>query len=182
MLKEVSLRMQVTSLLSFSPEERSRQHSRIMRFMFEHGGRQTLREDYIRLAGAAGSALQEPGTSLLTASVRGEGGPVLIGASYIEDYGKEAFLIAVHPLYRRKGIGSSLLAEQLARLGHLHCSAGLNQIPFLRMCFRAGLIASSLVQQPSGRYFLSLEGDTNNTARLQAASVKEGDTLCRFPS
>ncbi|WP_213650443.1 GNAT family N-acetyltransferase [Paenibacillus sp. J23TS9] len=182
MSKEVILNMQVASLLSFPRKEWSRKHAQVMRFLFEYGRKQTLREDYIKLAQANEYILLQPGTSLLTATVRGETGPVLIGASFIKDYGEEAFLIAVHPLYRRKGIGISLLSEQLALLGKMQCQAGLNQIPFLNLCFRAGLTASSLTKDSSGRALLNLVGDSNNTVRLQAASIKEGETLCRFPS
>ncbi|MWV44034.1 hypothetical protein GRF59_10350 [Paenibacillus sp. HJL G12] len=174
--------MKVTSLLSLPREDWNRQHSRVLRFLFEHGGKQTVRKDYVRLAQANEHFLRQPGTSLLTATVRGETGPVLIGASFIENYGEDAFLIAVHPLYRRKRVGYSLLTEQLERLGRIQCQAGLNQISFLNLCFRAGLTASSLTKAASGRILLQLEGNSKNTARYQAALTKEGETMCRFPS
>ncbi|MED5016833.1 GNAT family N-acetyltransferase [Paenibacillus chibensis] len=174
--------MQVDSLHEYPRNEWSRQQARVLRFMFEHGGKQALHKDYVKLACATESILQQTGTSLLTATVRGEAGPFLIGASYAQNFGSDAFLIAVHPLYRRRGIGSRLMAEQMAQLGHIQCSAGLKQIPFLGMCFRAGLTASAMVQEQPGRYVLNLIGENNNPVRLQAVPSEEGEMMCRFPS
>lgn len=172
--------MQISSL---SPQgDWNRQHARVLRFLFEHGGIRSVREDYLKLAGVKELDLRVPGTSLLFATVRGEAGPVLAGASFVAGYGKEAFLIAVHPLYRRKGIGSALLKAQLDRLGKLECRAGLNQIPFLGLCFKAGLTASSLTRASMGRTLLHLEGKAHNSVRRKAVPFKEGEQLCRFPS
>ncbi|MDR9857989.1 GNAT family N-acetyltransferase [Paenibacillus sp. VCA1] len=172
--------MQITS---FSPRgDWNRQHARVLRFLFEHGGKCLMREDYLLFARVTEPELREPGTSLLLATVRGEGGPVLAGVSFVAGYGKEAFLIAVHPLYRRKGIGSALLKAQLERLGQLECRAGLDRIPFIGLCFKAGLTAFSLSQAPAGRKLLHFEGKVPNTVRLKAVPSKEGERCCRFPS
>lgn len=172
--------MQISSL---SPQDDwNRQHARVLRFLFDHGGIRSMREDYLRLARATEQELQAPGTSLLLATLRGEAGPVLAGASFVAGYGKDAFLIAVHPLYRRKGVGCALLKAQLDRLGRLECRAGLSQVPFLGLCFKAGLIASSLAMASTGRTLLHLEGNAQNTDRRKAAPTKEGERLCQFPS
>lgn len=156
-----------------TPNEWSRQHARVLRFLFEYGGKQAMREDYLQLARADGPDLQQPGNSLLLATVRGEAGPTLIGASFVADYGRDAFLIAVHPLYRRKGIGSALLSSQLERLGKIETRVGLNQISLLNLCFKAGLTASSLSKEPTGRILLSLEGNAKNLVRPRGLHPKK---------
>ncbi|MEI0735790.1 hypothetical protein VQ056_02425 [Paenibacillus sp. JTLBN-2024] len=65
--------MQISSL---SPQDDwNRQHARVLRFLFDHGGIRSMREDYLRLARATEQELQAPGTSLLLATLRGKPDP-----------------------------------------------------------------------------------------------------------
>jgi GNAT superfamily N-acetyltransferase len=174
--------MQITSIKDLPPQDRSRQHARVLRLLFEHGGKQAMSEDYLQLARASDSCWKKPDVSLLLATVRGEDGPALIGASFMAGYGKDAFLIAIHPLYRRKGIGSALLRRQLEELGKIEIHANLSQTALLNLLLKAGLSVSFLGKNPTGRKFLSLNGETKNPVRPPRAPTKEGEILCLFLS
>ncbi|WP_145025290.1 GNAT family N-acetyltransferase [Paenibacillus sp. Y412MC10] len=170
-------------ILTITPtrEDWLRQHAKILKFVFEHGGNQAARAEFILLARLTAEQLAAPGTSLMAATVRCEDGESLAGVSFVSGYGTEGCLVVVHPLYRGRGIGTSLLASQLRQLGTMRCEALLSRLPFVKMCFRAGLHAVAVHQGAAGEPALVMEGPCGDPDGASITLTQEGDPLCRYP-
>ncbi|GGF85811.1 hypothetical protein GCM10010912_33880 [Paenibacillus albidus] len=151
----------------------------LLSFMREHGDRRLTHRGCKVLAGLTPSQLALPGTSLLVATVRGQQGRQLAGVSFVSDYGKTACLVAVHPLYRNRRTGTSLMSAQLERLGRLECCVAADNIPSLKMCFNAGLAAVSLTIGPTGKATLLLRSLPGSVSH--PISPQEGESLCQSP-
>ncbi|WP_435921816.1 GNAT family N-acetyltransferase [Paenibacillus sp. DYY-L-2] len=147
-------------ITAWRPEDESdwnRQKAEILAFTQNYGGKRIPSGTYRALMKLSPRDLLLPGSSLLFATLRTEDGPRVAGLSCVTDYGRGVSLVIVHPLYRRKGLGSELLARQLSILGRLAFSVRTDHVPCLQMCFRAGLRASRLVKGANGRAELQLE-------------------------
>lgn len=184
--------MLISSVFDARPDEWERQLEGMLQFLRRYGERRLTAEGFVRLAALVPGDLALPGTSLLTVSVRGQFGRQLAGVSFVQDYGRGACLVAVHPLYRGRNLGAALLSSQLRRLGRLECKVACDNTASLKACFLAGMTAVGLQKGPKGRPVLRFisTGDAGS-ARLpqQADSAaptpfqykQEGDRLCENP-
>ncbi|AHV96630.1 GNAT family N-acetyltransferase [Paenibacillus sabinae] len=148
--------MRISSVYAAGSIQWSRQQGALLAFLRRHAGQRIPTECLQTLADLTPGRLSAPGTSLLTATLRDQLGTQLAALSLVTDYGKEACVIAVHPLYRNKGIGASLMREQVKRLGTLECRVTPDHASGLKMCFNAGLAAVALTRSASGAPVLRL--------------------------
>lgn len=115
--------LQIITLFDAAPGVWSRQLAGICDFTRVCGGQRIPPESLRQLASLTPEGLARPGTALSLATVRGQGGRQLAGVGFASAYGRQTCLVAVHPLYRGRGIAASLLETQLRLLGRLE-SAG----------------------------------------------------------
>ncbi|OZB96468.1 hypothetical protein [Paenibacillus sp. XY044] len=173
--------MQIVTITPAPREDWLRRHAKVLKFVFEHGGNQAAGAEFILLARLSAEQLAAPGTSLMAATVRCEDGERLAGVSFVSGYGTGGCLVVVHPLYRGRRVGTNLLASQLQQLGTMRCEALLSRLPFVKMCFRAGLHAVAINQGAAGQPALVMEGTCGNPEGASINLTQEGDPLCRYP-
>jgi GNAT superfamily N-acetyltransferase len=82
----------------------------------------------------------------------------LAGVMIFSRYGIEEAITAVHPSYRKQGIGEALLMEAKERLGKIYTRVSCDNTPSLKLCFRCGLTAFELFKGPTGKPTLWLGG------------------------
>ncbi|WP_379135885.1 GNAT family N-acetyltransferase [Paenibacillus sp. sgz500958] len=176
--------MQISSLYDTESGVWKRQLDGLLLFIREHGDIRIVMSVCKNLSCLTPSQLSLPGISLLVATVRGQQGRQVSGLSIAVDYGKEIFFVAVHPLYRNRGVGTLLLTEQVKRLGSLQCQVESTHAASLKMCFKAGLVAVDLVNGPGEQPDLLLRTlPMKDTAtETEFITSQEGDLLCRNPS
>jgi GNAT superfamily N-acetyltransferase len=172
--------MQISSIYDTAPAQWKARLDGLLHFIRQHGERRITLQGYRALARLTPEQLALPGVSLLVASVRAQQGRQLAGLSFVSDFGKEACLVAVHPLYRGRHTGASLLEAQLKRLGCLECSVASDNAASLKMCFRAGLAAVALTTGPTGKSTLLLH--SQDSIDRSTISPQEGELLCHNPS
>lgn len=155
------------------------QHGEILAFVRKYGSGRISPAVLRGLLRLTTGDLDRPGCSLFVARIRAEDGERLAGISCTADYGRKLCVVVVHPLYRGRGIGVKLLQAQLTRLKHLSCRVSLSQVPELRLCFRAGLYASDLIRDPSGKTLLLLESRPISPEHREPSAhySKEGDIV-----
>ncbi|MEK3734077.1 MULTISPECIES: N-acetyltransferase [Paenibacillus] len=173
--------MEIARLHLHDPADWPHLRRECLEFFSRCGGRRLKAGPIGHLASLSYEALHQPGTSIVAATVRGELGSMPVGISYAADYGKEACMTAVHPLYRNRRIGSSLLRLQISELGQLHCTVATGHTAALKMCFLAGMHAEGLEMDAAGRPVLNLKGVDIRPAAVKGASPdsnQEGELLC----
>ncbi|QSF46641.1 GNAT family N-acetyltransferase [Paenibacillus tianjinensis] len=172
--------MQISSIYDTSPGQWNSKLGGLLAFLREYGEQRLTLRGCRQLCRLTPDQLAEPGVSLLVATVRGQSGRQLAGVSFVSGYGKEACLVAVHPLYRNRHTGTALLSAQLQRLGRLECQVACDNPASLKMCFNSGLAAVGLTSGPTGKPTLLLRSlkDSSSAATLP----QEGELLCQNPS
>lgn len=133
------------------------QYGHILSFIHQYGAGRIPSETLQALLKLSPRDLRLAGNSLLTVQIRTEDGPRIAGVCCVKDYGNELCFVVVHPLYRKLGLGTRLLSEQIAVLGQLSCRVDLRHASSLNMCFRAGLSVTRLVKDTYGKSWLVLE-------------------------
>lgn len=172
--------MQISSLYDSNPDQWNSKLAGLLEFLREYGERRLTLRGCRRLSRLTPEQLAEPGASLLAATVRGQSGRQLAGVSFVSGYGKEACLVAVHPLYRGRHTGTALLSAQLQRLGRLECLVACDNPASLKMCFNSGLAAVDLTSGPTGKPTLLLRSLKDGSSA--AILPQEGELLCQNPS
>lgn len=171
--------MQISSLYDSNPLQWESRRSGLLAFLREYGDHRITLRGCRRLARLTPDQLALPGTSLLAATVRGQTGRQLAGVSFVSGFGKEACVVAVHPLYRNRHTGTGLLTAQLERLGQLECQVACDNPASLKMCFNSGLAAVDLLTGPTGKPTLLLR---SAAAGGPAILPEEGEFMCQSPS
>ncbi|OAB31995.1 hypothetical protein PMSD_17755 [Paenibacillus macquariensis subsp. defensor] len=174
--------MQITSLSTVSQREWQRLHDQSVLFVKKYSGKRITTDGFRHFAELTYTDLLRSDVSFLIATVRGDLGPTLAGVSFISGYGEQTCLIVVHPLYRGRHIGTSLMSSQLTRLGELSCNVALDNVHSLQMCFNAGLTAGSLHIGPTGKPSLKLHGEIRNHYTSTTFTQEEGEPICHVPS
>ncbi|HEY2495085.1 MAG TPA: N-acetyltransferase [Paenibacillus sp.] len=169
--------MHISSLNTVTERQWQKQHQSVIDFIKYYGDKRITLDAFHKCSKLNRGTLQHPGESLLIATVRGDRGRSLAGVSFVSGFGEDVCLIVVHPLYRKRHVGTTLLSSQLAIIGHLSCHVALDNISSLKMCFNAGLTGHSLMVGPTGKPTLKLEG--SHTA---ITSNQEGEPKCQLPS
>lgn len=162
------------SSLSLSRAEWPHAKDQCCEFFLRYINKRLIHEDIHCLAALSYNELQLPGTSIVTATVRSDVGDIPVGIGFAANYGEDAWMVAVHPLYRNRGIGSSLIRLQLNQLGRLQCKVPADHSACLKMCFHAGLQAVAMEQ--GSITALIMKGITS------ADSIQVGELLCQNPS
>lgn len=172
--------MQISSIYDSNPRQWNARLAGLLDFLREYGEQRITLRGCRVLARLTPEQLAEPGVSLLVATVRGQTGRQLAGVSFVSGFGQEACLVAVHPLYRNRHIGTALLSAQHQRLGRLECSVASDNTPSLKMCFNSGLAAVGLHTGPTGKPTLQLR--SLQIVNSSTIFPQEGDLLCQSPS
>ncbi|WP_270164817.1 GNAT family N-acetyltransferase [Paenibacillus sp. SYP-B4298] len=121
--------------------------------------------------------LAAPGYAVAAALEQGR----LVGFAAALQHGQEACLLAVHPQYRGRGIGSLLLQAMLRRCGWLQGEVALDNTSSLAACFRCGMKAVALLRGPTGKPTLRMEGAWQPGSR-RIATLEEEGTRWQSPS
>ncbi|MFE0555594.1 GNAT family N-acetyltransferase [Paenibacillus sp. NPDC058910] len=179
--------MEISSLSLSSPEEWPHARQQCSDFFRRYGNKRLTREGYQCLVSLSYEGLLQPGTSIMAATVRSDIGRIPVGICFAADYGEGACMIAVHPLYRNRHIGSSLIRSQLSKFGRLRCKVAADHSASLQMCFHAGLKAIALEQGPTSKPTLVMSGvlplhPFQSCSTSSADSIQEGELLCQNPS
>jgi GNAT superfamily N-acetyltransferase len=82
----------------------------------------------------------------------------LAGVMIFSHYGIEEAITAVHPRYRKQGVGEALLMEAKKRLGKVYTKVACDNTASLKLCFRCGFTAFQLFHGPTGKPTLWLGG------------------------
>ncbi|WP_340022438.1 N-acetyltransferase [Paenibacillus sp. FSL K6-1096] len=172
--------MLISSLYDSHPVQWESRLKGLLAFLREHGDRRITLHGCKRLARLTPDQLARPGTSLLVATVRGQTGRQLAGVSFVSGFGREACVVAVHPLYRNRHTGTTLLKTQLERLGQLECQVACDNAASLKMCFNSGLAAVDLLTGPTGKPTLLLRAPMAGGS--PATLPEEGEFMCQSPS
>lgn len=174
--------MQITSLDTVTQPEWNKYHEQSIHFIKKHSRKRITTEAFRHFAELTYPELLLPGTSILIATVRGDRGPTLAGVCFVSGYGEQTCLIVVHPFYRGRHLGTSLLSSQLTKLGRLCCNVALDNVQSLQMCFHAGLTADSLHLGPTGKPSLKLHREIRTDSTSTTSIQEEGEAICHVPS
>lgn len=145
-------------------------------FISRFGSRRHTQGELKQLQKMPFNELHQPGTSLIAATVRGEYGQVPVGVCFVSGFGQKSFLIAIHPLYRNRNLGPSLILSQKSTLGYLYCKVGVDHYSSLHICFDAGMHAIALERSSTGKPTLIMS--TCPMESPASNSMQEGDLLC----
>ncbi|WP_379164461.1 N-acetyltransferase [Paenibacillus sp. sgz5001063] len=173
--------MQISSIYDSDPKQWHIRLAGLLEFLREHGDRRLTLRGCKVLARLTPEHLAQPGVSLLVATVRGQNGRQLAGVSFVSGFGKDACLVAVHPLYRNRRTGTALLSAQLERLGSLECAVACDNTASLKMCFNSGFVAVALTEGPTGKPTLLLRSPLH-PGSPSTILPQEGELLCQNPS
>jgi GNAT superfamily N-acetyltransferase len=91
----------------------------------------------------------------------------LIGLTAIGNYGLEEAVIAVHPQYRKRGVGEALLKFSLKHTPKIYTRVACDNLPSLKLCFACGLQAFQVFIGPTGKPTLWLGGGKWNPQDIQ---------------
>lgn len=166
--------MHFSSFKKVSPIEWPHVKVQLISFVRKHSGRKITLHSLRCLSSLTAEQLLLPGYSIVTATIRGQDGPELIGLSFVADYGETACILVIHPLYRGNGLGAQLLSAQLNEAGPTSCLvAADSNIPSPRL--KTGLQACELVPCRSGQPTLKLKAARRPHQRLEK---QEGEAIC----
>lgn len=179
--------MKISSLSLSSSDEWPHAKRQCSDFFRRYSNEQLIHEDHQCLATLSYDELLKPGTSIVAATVRSDVGHIPVGICFAANFGEDACMVAVHPLYRNRRIGSSLIRSQLISFGRLRCKVVAEYSASLQMCFHAGLQAVALEQGPSGKPTLIMSGalplnQFRSSLTTSADSIQEGELPCQNPS
>jgi ribosomal protein S18 acetylase RimI-like enzyme len=82
----------------------------------------------------------------------------IVGIIVFGRYGLDESIIAVHPAFRKNGIGEALLRHAIDELGKVYTRVACDNTPSLKLCFSTGLVAFRLFRGPTGKPTLWLAG------------------------
>ncbi|OYD08439.1 GNAT family N-acetyltransferase [Paludifilum halophilum] len=95
----------------------------------------------------------------------------LIGFILFGRYGLEESFIVVHPSYRKKGVAETLLQAALDEMDKIYTRVACDNLPSLKLCFSAGLVAFHLIKGPTGKPTLCFGGGEWNPAEFKEKAV-----------
>ena len=125
----------------------------LIRFLKKHGdGRITHKA--IRWLKQIQATEVKPGTLILLAFHQQK----LVGLMAFSHYGIEHAITAVHPNWRKQGIGMAMLKKALSQLKKVYTRVAYDNIPSLKLCFSCGLVAFDMIKGPTGKPTLLLGG------------------------
>lgn len=176
--------MKISSLSLSSPDEWPHAKQQCSDFFRRYSNERLIHEVRHCLEMLSYDELQKPGTSIVAATVRSDVGRIPVGIGFAANYGEDAFMVAVHPLYRNRRIGSSLIRSLLIQFGRLRCKVAAEYSASLKMCFHAGLQAVALEQGPRGKptFIMSTALPSHqfrSSLTTSADSIQEGELPCQ---
>ncbi|QKG83926.1 GNAT family N-acetyltransferase [Kroppenstedtia pulmonis] len=82
----------------------------------------------------------------------------LVGFICFGRYGMEEAFIVVHPSHRKKKVAETLLFHALEELDKVYTRVACDNVPSMKLCFSAGMIAFNLTTGPTGKPTLCFGG------------------------
>ncbi|MDA8354065.1 MAG: GNAT family N-acetyltransferase [Firmicutes bacterium] len=140
-------------IVTVSPALLRRVRPQILRFSRKYGDRRITHRALRWLNTLSGDSFPE-GTWLAAAVDRKR----LVGFILFGSYGLEEAFVVVHPNYRKRQVGESMLEEALTALDRVYTRVSCDNIPSLKLCFKVGLVAFKLTTGPTGKPTLCLGG------------------------
>ncbi|ERI08586.1 GNAT family N-acetyltransferase [Aneurinibacillus aneurinilyticus] len=132
---------------AFSPDTFSRAREKLIRFSKTHGDRRITAKAIRWVQEMPEVDINQEGT-LLLAYVHSK---KLLGFLAVAKYGiRESFLV-VHPKARTQQIGKTLTEEAIHRLGKLYARVAADNMPSLKTCFAARMVAFSCIRGVTGK-------------------------------
>lgn len=128
--------------------------NKLLYFTKKYGERRITSDAIHWLEQKACDELSKPGTEVLIALEHTR----LIGLSGVANFGKDTAFIVVHPEHRGKQLGQKLICTHIEQLGQFNCNVAADNLPSLRMCFKAGLVATDLFAGIKGKPTLRMIG------------------------
>jgi GNAT superfamily N-acetyltransferase len=150
--------------------EWKRLQSDILAFVSKYGGKRIYGNVYQQLLKLSYRDLSKPGNSFELITIQAEDGPKIAGFSGVTGYGHGICIVVIHPLYRGLGLGTALLRNRLTALGSLDCLIALDDLPGLRMGFKAGLCARRLIKTHAGKTGLLLQNQSSSPEDQESAA------------
>ncbi len=152
---------------SISSAELERVLPAIVRFMRRYGdGRITHRA--IRWFQGLKQKEWKDGT-LVAAALDGK---KVAGIIVFGNFGLDESFIAVHPAYRKQGVGEALLKYSIEKLKKVYTRVACDNIPSIKLCFTCGLTAFRLIKGPTGKPTLWLGGGEYRPEEVTPAAKK----------
>lgn len=140
-------------IYSLTPAEIEKHRSVITQFMKRYGdGRVTHKA--LRWFNQLQADTLPPGTYVAAALKNKK----IVGIIVFGEYGIQEAFIAVHPHYRKQGVGETLLMSAVQTLEKVYTRVACDNLPSLRLCFHCGLVAFKLTRGPTGKPTLWLGG------------------------
>ncbi|MBA4495248.1 GNAT family N-acetyltransferase [Paenactinomyces guangxiensis] len=145
-----------------SPRELDHVRSTIIRFMRKYGdGRIT--HHALRWFGQFNPDESTPG-SFVAAALEGK---KITGIIVFGNYGIDESFIAVHPGFRKQGVGEALLKHAIGHLDKVYTRVACDNVGSLKLCFSCGLVAFRLFKGPTGKPTLWLAGGNWNPKEVE---------------
>lgn len=135
----------------------------IIQFLLKYGEGRITHQALRFLKNIATSDVTLPGFVALVAREEKK----IVGIMIFSRYGIEEAFTAVHPNYRKQGIGEALLIEAKNRLGKVYTRVACDNIPSLKLCFRCGLTAFRMIKGPTGKPTFWLGGGEYNPSEVE---------------
>lgn len=151
-------------------------HESLLEFIHSYGQKGISPAEFKKIHRLTPRLLERPGTAIMMATVMAEDGRRTAGVLCSADYGRDLCAAVVHPLYRRRGVGSSLLKAQLEAWRRFECSVAANNVPGLKMCFNAGLSAFDARISRAGKPELLLSRKLPPKEGEYFAAARAGDS------
>ncbi|SEM96615.1 GNAT family N-acetyltransferase [Lihuaxuella thermophila] len=155
------------NIRSISPAELERVRPAIVRFMRKYGdGRIT--HHAIRWF----QRLKPEGCKEGTLVAAALDGKKVTGVIVFGNFGLDESFVAVHPAYRKQGVGEALLRYSIEKLKKVYTRVACDNIASLKLCFTCGLAAFRLIKGPTGKPTLWLGGGEWNPEEVVPAAKK----------
>ncbi|BCU81019.1 hypothetical protein JIR001_08020 [Polycladomyces abyssicola] len=136
-----------------TPRQLSRHRLKILSFFRKYGEKRITHKALRWLQQLSGE--QYPEGTLVSIAFENK---QAIGIIVFGRYGLDESMIAVHPAFRKKGIGEALLGHAIDDLGKVYTRVACDNTPSLKLCFSSGLVAFRLFLGPTGKPTLWLAG------------------------
>ncbi|CEH31655.1 hypothetical protein AM501_03225 [Aneurinibacillus migulanus] len=132
---------------TFLPSTFSRTREKLIRFSKTYGDRRITARAIRWLQEMPEADINKEGT-LLIAHVHNK---KLLGLLAVAEYGIQESFLVVHPEARTNRIGKTLTEEAIRRLGKLYARVAADNMPSLKTCFAAQMIAFSCIRGVTGK-------------------------------
>jgi ribosomal protein S18 acetylase RimI-like enzyme len=132
---------------ALQPAQLDKYRAALLRFIGMYGDRRITGKAIRWLQQVSSEQMGKPGNLIVVALENGQ----WIGIGCAAEHGAHTSFIVIHPRYRGRSVGASLIRELSDRLGEFTCTVAADNMASLKMCFNAGLHAVDVFEGPTGK-------------------------------